>query len=201
MAVTMIAAVSLTPSLVALTAAEPRPIPVTSPLASTVATAALSVVQAIMRPASTLLLASRTTADSCVLPCTTRVAEDGLTVTDATGRGGVTVTDVLPLAAPLLTVMVTLPGLTPVTVANANPSLPELSATTVATAGSPVVQVTDGWSSKSPAASRTVAVSLIVSPAASRVAWVGETANDAGGPALTKTSTNPSNEPELAVTW
>ena len=146
--VTVIAAVSLTPSLVALTAAEPTPIPVTRPLASTVATAALSVVQAIGCPASTLSLASRTTADSCVLPCTTIVANAGLTVTDATGRAGVTVTEAVPLAVPLVAVMVALPGLTPVTVANDSPAFPELSAATVATPTSLLVQATDGLLSK-----------------------------------------------------
>ena len=135
---------SLTPSLVAVTAAEPKPIAVTRPLASTVAAAALSVVQAIGRPASTLLFASRATADSCLLPCTTSVTDAGVTVTDAIDRGGVTVTDADPLAVPLVAVMVTLPGLTPVTVANASPVFLELSAAMVATASSLLVQVTDG---------------------------------------------------------
>ena len=199
-AIAVMAAVSLTPSLVAVTAAEPTPIAVTRPLASTVATGALSVVQAIGRPASTLPFASRTTADNCIFPCNTSIADAGLTVTDATGRGGVTVTDAVALAVPLVAVIVTLPELTPVTVANARPAPAELSTATVARATSLLIQATEGWSSKRPPASRTVAVSLIVSPAAPTVACVGETATAAGGPALTMTNANASNEPTLART-
>src|SRR2546427_4223636 len=127
MAVTVIAAVPLTPSLVALTAAEPMPMAVTSPLAPTVATAALSVVQAIMRPASTFPVASRATADSWVLPCTTRVADAGLTVTDATGGGGVTETDADPLAVPRLGVIGPRPALPPATPPEPQPAPPQPS--------------------------------------------------------------------------
>src|SRR5881394_795737 len=199
--VTLIAAVSLTPSLVAVTAAEPKPIAVTRPLASTVATAALSLIQAIARPASTLPFASRTTADSCLLPCTTSVTDAGVTVTDATGRPGVTVTDAVPLAVPLVALMVIPPGLTPVTVANASPAFPALSAATVATPTSLLVQVTHGLPSKRPTASRTVAVNLIVSPAAPTLPCVGASVTDAAGPAATMTSASLRNEPTIAVTW
>src|SRR3990172_1239674 len=65
---TLTVAVSLTPSLVAMTPADPRPTALTSPVASAVATAALSLVQAIGRPESTLPFASLRVAISCTLP-------------------------------------------------------------------------------------------------------------------------------------
>src|SRR6266571_5961856 len=180
-------AVSLTPSLVAITSADPWLTPLTSPLASTVATEELSVVQVTARPGWTLPFASLTVATICLCSCTTSFADSGVTVTDATGRGGVTVTEAVPRAAPLVAVMVTLAGLTPVTVAYASPKLRELSAATVATVAALLVQVTEGWSINVPNSSRTVAVRLIVSPAASTVACAGETATEAGGPAVTTT--------------
>ena len=118
------AAVSLTPSLVALTDAEPPPTPVTSPLASTVATAGWSLAQVIARRSMIWPCASRSVADSDTVIRTSNAAAPGVTVTDATGRGGVTVMEAVPLAASLVAVIVVLPGLTPVTVANASPRLP-----------------------------------------------------------------------------
>src|SRR5436309_2324359 len=85
---TVIAAVSLTPSLVAVTAATPSPIPLTIPFPSTVATAALSLAQVIGRPASILPFASRTTADNCTLPGASSATESGVTVSDTTGLVG-----------------------------------------------------------------------------------------------------------------
>ena len=67
--VTVMPAVSLTPSLVAITPAEPALTPVTRPFASTDATAASSVVQVIGRLRITLRFASRSVADSCLVAC------------------------------------------------------------------------------------------------------------------------------------
>ena len=61
---------------------------VTNPFTSTVATAVFDDDQEIARPVSTLLLASRKTADACdVAPATTVVAVND-TATVATGAGG-----------------------------------------------------------------------------------------------------------------
>ena len=118
---TVMAAVPLTPSLVALTSADPAPTPVTSPFTLTVAAAGLLLFQVIVRPSMTLPCASRSVAESCTVPCTTRDAADGVTTTEATGRFGVTVMDAVPRAAPVVAVIVALPGLTPVTVAQPDP--------------------------------------------------------------------------------
>ena len=59
-------AMPLLVSLVAVTVTVPRSMPVSSPvMLSTVATAALLLVQRTVRPVSTLLAASRVTACSC----------------------------------------------------------------------------------------------------------------------------------------
>ena len=62
--VTVIAAVPLLPSLVAVTVAEPAATPVTTPLDDTVAMPVLELDHATARPVSTLLLASRVVAVS-----------------------------------------------------------------------------------------------------------------------------------------
>src|SRR5690348_1396634 len=85
---TVMAARSLTPSLVAITAADPMATPVTRPFGSGVATAALSLVQVIGCPVSALPFASRIVADSCSVPPTARVADLGVTVTEATPEPG-----------------------------------------------------------------------------------------------------------------
>src|SRR6266550_5358692 len=83
--VTVMAAVPLCPSLVAVMVAEPATFPVTSPLVLTVATAVLLLDHVIVRPDSGLPFASFGVAVSCtVLPSFT-LAGDGLTVTEATG--------------------------------------------------------------------------------------------------------------------
>ena len=124
MATTVIVAVSLTPSLVATTAAAPSPTPVTSPCASTVATAVLSVVQVITRPGSKVPFESRVVAENRCVVRSSSVADAGVSVTDATGAGGTTVTEAVPLAVPLVAVIVTSPTLTPVTVARPGPTSP-----------------------------------------------------------------------------
>src|SRR5256885_11462097 len=86
-AATVIAAVPLCPSLVAVIVADPAATPVTSPLPLTVAAAVLLLCHVTVRPVSELPFASLGVAVSCtVLPLVT-VADAGVTVTAATGRG------------------------------------------------------------------------------------------------------------------
>src|SRR5438552_2073523 len=81
---TVMAALPLLPSLVAVIVAVPAARPVTSPLVLTVATAALLLVQVTTRPVRVLPAASFVTADSCCVVPTQMLAEAGLTATDAT---------------------------------------------------------------------------------------------------------------------
>jgi hypothetical protein len=84
--VTVIEDVPVLVSLVAvIVTGPPADVPVTRPFASTVATAELLELHVIRRPASSLLAASRRVAASCCVPPTTRPADEGLTVTVATG--------------------------------------------------------------------------------------------------------------------
>src|ERR1700693_4330624 len=83
---TVMTAVSLTPSLIAITAAVPGAVPLTKPLASTIATVRGSLVQLIRRrPKTTAPVESRRTADNCTVLSTATVADSGVTVTDASG--------------------------------------------------------------------------------------------------------------------
>ncbi len=84
-AMTLIVAVPLLPSLVAVIVAEPAPTPVTSPLASTVTTTVLLLVHAITRPGSGVLLASSAVPVSCTVAPWAIDAVGGVTLTDATG--------------------------------------------------------------------------------------------------------------------
>src|SRR5439155_1201366 len=110
---TVIAAVPLCPSLVAVIVAAPAATPVTTPLALTVATAVLQLAQLIVRPDSELPLASFGAAASCIVWPTCTVAVAGLTVTDATGTV-VTVIAAVPLFPSLVAVSVAAPTATPV---------------------------------------------------------------------------------------
>src|SRR5436190_499229 len=113
-AVTVMLALPLCPSLVAVIVAEPATLPVTSPLALTVATAVLLLDHAIVRPDSGFPLASFGVAVSCtVLPSFT-LAGDGLTVTEATGTGVTVIADV-PLLPSDVAVIVAEPATTPLT--------------------------------------------------------------------------------------
>src|SRR3989442_1203695 len=80
---TVIEAVPLRPSLVAVMAAEPAATPVTRPLGLTVATAAALLVHVIVRPVSGLPAESSGLAVSCLVPPTKRLAGLGLTDSDA----------------------------------------------------------------------------------------------------------------------
>jgi hypothetical protein len=119
-AVTVSAALPLLPSLVAVIVAEPAATPFTRPVDETVAIEAFEVVHVTTRSLSTLPLASRSVACSCVLCPTCTVATPGDTDTVATGAGGggggaVTVIDELPVFPSLVAVTVAEPAATPLT--------------------------------------------------------------------------------------
>src|SRR6266516_1346660 len=85
---TVIAEVPLRPSLVAVIVADPATLPVTSPLALTVAAELLLLDQVIDRPVRTLPFASLSVAVSCSAWPSFTVAAAGVSVTVATGAGG-----------------------------------------------------------------------------------------------------------------
>src|SRR5438093_13563018 len=84
-AVTVIVACPDTPSLVAVTTTCPAATPATTPDAETLATAEFELAHVTTRPVSTLPLASRVTAVSCTTCPVWMFADDGDTVTEATG--------------------------------------------------------------------------------------------------------------------
>src|SRR5947207_618883 len=130
--VTVMVALAVVPSLVAVTVAEPAAVAVTSPLLVTVATPGVSLDHVTTRPLSALPLASLGVAVSCAVAPASRLAVAGLTVSDATGTV-VTVTAAVPLLPSLVAVIVAAPGATLVT-----SPVP----LTVATAGVLLAQVT-----------------------------------------------------------
>ncbi len=115
-AVTLIAAVPLWPSLVAVIIALPATTPVTSPLPLTLATAGLLVDQAVARPERTFPAESSVIAVSGAAAPTSMLTVAGVTVTEATGAG-VTVTVAVSETPPgfpfatTLTLPVSEPGL------------------------------------------------------------------------------------------
>src|SRR2546425_13223519 len=84
--VTVMAAVPLCPSLVAVIVAEPAATPVTNPLALTIATAGLLVAQVTARPLRAVPFESLGVAVNWVVAPIAKLAAVGLTVTKATGR-------------------------------------------------------------------------------------------------------------------
>src|SRR5437016_6158019 len=105
--VTVIAAVPLLLSLVAVIVADPAATPLTSPLPLTVATAVLPLAHVTTRPESELPPASLGVAVSCWVCPGCRLTVAGLTVTDATGTLA-TVTAAAPLVLSLVPVTATL---------------------------------------------------------------------------------------------
>src|SRR5881397_3574806 len=99
-------------------------------------------------------------------------------VTDATGRGAITVMAAVPFTVPIDAVIVTLPGVTPVTMPHTAPGWSWPSGTTVATERTLLLQVS-GHTTTRPSASRSVAVKMMVSPAVT-VTDVGVSRIDAG---------------------
>src|SRR5947199_1990947 len=141
---TVIVAVPLCPSLVAVIVAAPAVTPVTTPLPLTVATAVLLLPQLTGRPDNGLPFASPGLAASCTVWPTCTDADAGLTATDAT-RTFVTKSAGVPLFPSLVAVSVAAPTATPV----ACPA-----PLTVATAGLLLDQVTVRPPSGLPDASR-----------------------------------------------
>jgi len=88
---TVIVALPLLPSLVAVIVAVPTAEPVTTPLPLTVATAPLLLDQVTVLPVSTAPVESRVVAVSCTVCVSSTLADAGLTLTEATG-GRVTAT-------------------------------------------------------------------------------------------------------------
>src|SRR5438132_271490 len=112
---TVMLAVPLWPSLVAVMVTDPAVTPVTSPLLLTVAIVLSLDDQLIARPVKGLPLASRGVAVSCTVPVIAMFAALGDTVTAATGAT-VTVTVAVPLWPSLVAVIVTgPPAATPLT--------------------------------------------------------------------------------------
>ena len=106
--------VALIPSAVAVIVAEPGALPVTSPVAETVATDGLELNQVTVMPASTLPFASLRVLTNCLDCPAIRTNKGGLTVTDATGRSE-TVMIAVPVFPCAVAVIVAEPGAIPVT--------------------------------------------------------------------------------------
>src|SRR5436309_1509186 len=185
---TVTAAVPRCPSLVAVIVTAPTATPVTRPLAETVPTAPLPVVQVSARPLSTLPLASLRVAVSCTVPPTYMLGAVGLTVTDATGTIA-TVTLVEPLCPSLVAVIIADPAATPVT---------SPAADTVAIAVFELVHATPRPVSTFPAASFGVALSCVVAPTKT-FAVAGLTVTEATGTLDTVTAAVPACPSLVAV--
>jgi hypothetical protein len=112
---TVIVAVPVFPSLVAVIVVPPGATAVTTPAVDTVATALFAELQLTPRPGSTFPSASFIVAVNVVVWPTTTTAVAGVTVTVATGAIS-TLTVAVPVTPSLVAVIVTLPGVTPVTV-------------------------------------------------------------------------------------
>src|SRR3989440_1132468 len=165
-------AVPLFPSLVAVIVAEPAPRPVTSPLPLTGAIVVSSLAQVTALPDSGLPFASLGVALSCTVCPTGTLADDGVTVTEATGTGTlVTVMVAVPLFPSLVAVIVAEPAPRPVT-----SPLPLTRAIVV----SSLAQVTTLPDSGLPLASFGVAVSCTVCPTGT-LADAGVTVTEATG--------------------
>ena len=115
--VTVIAAVPVFVSLLAVIVALPAATAVTSPLELTEAMLEFELDHVTTRPVSTLLLASRVVGVSCTVAPMSKLDEVGATVTDATGTGAgaLTVIVAIALLPSLVTVICVTPALTAVT--------------------------------------------------------------------------------------
>jgi hypothetical protein len=171
--VTVIVDVPVLPSLVAVSCTLPATSAVTRPAAETPAMLGLAELQVMTRPVSTLLLASRVTAESCWVAPTCTLALEGETVTDATGAGAgaVTVTGSVPLLVSLDAVIIALPAALAVTIPDAETVLMALLLELQAIAR-PVNTLL--------LASRVTADSCIVAPT-KRLGETGATETDATG--------------------
>src|SRR5438309_1217076 len=186
---TVIAAVLLCPSLVAVIVTAPAATPVTRPVEDTVATAGALDAQATDRPESTLPAASFRVVVSCTVAPTSTTAVAGLITTEATGTFA-TPTLAVPLRPSLVAVIVTDPAATPVT---------RPAADTVAIAAFELVQLITRPLSTLPAASLVTALSCVVAPTKT-FAVAGLTATEATGTLDTVTAAVPLWPSLVAVT-
>src|SRR5438045_3859490 len=168
-AATVSVAAPLWPSLVAVIVAGPPATPVARPLPLTVATAVLLLAHVTVRPVSVFPAESLDTAVNCCVAPTRRLADAGLTVTDATGTF-VTVTAAVPLFVSLVAVIVAEPAAFPLT----TPLLLTVAAVLL------LAHVTTRPVSVLPAESLVTAVNCRVAPTG-RLAVVGLTVTDATG--------------------
>src|SRR6266550_2787800 len=174
---TVMLALPLCPSLIAVIVAEPTAAPLTSPVLVTVATELLLLAQATLRPVSGFPFASFGVAVSWTVWPTGTLADAGLTVTELTGTGTLdTVMLDVPLFPSLVAVIVAEPAVPPVT-----SPLPSTLATDVLL----LDQVTARPASGFPFASFGVAVSCTVAPVAT-VAATGVTVTETTGSALVR---------------
>jgi hypothetical protein len=178
-----------TPSTVAATVAEPAATAVTTPVAETLATAVFDELHVTGRPVRRFPAASRALAVSCCVPPTTRLADEGDTLTAATGTGE-TVTAAAPVTPSTVAEIVAFPAATAVTIPVAE---------TLATAVFDEIHVTGRPIRTFPAASRALAVSCCVPPT-NRPEAAGDTLTDATGTGRTvmaAVATNPSTCAEI----
>lgn len=172
-AVTVIVALPVFPSLVAVIVAMPGATAVTVPEALTVATPFAVEAHTIWRPVRVCPCASYVTAVSVTVDPVTTVLDGGATVTEltGTGAGALTLIVALPVLPSLVAVIVALPALFAVTT-------PDVL--TDATAGALDAQTMPRPVSVFPFASYVMAVSVVVAPTVSEL-LVGATATDATG--------------------
>jgi hypothetical protein len=154
MGTTLMLALPLLPSLVAVTVAAPGATAVTLPLGETIATAVLLEDQLTVRSVTMTSFASRTTAVSDSTCVGTSVTDAGDTATLPTGTA-TTVTEALPLLPPLVAETVAVPTARPVTTPVAD---------TVATATLLDVQAMSRSLTMAPVTSFTVGVKVVVAP-------------------------------------
>src|SRR5262245_4142000 len=180
---TLIDALPLRPSLVAVICAVPATKVVTTPVLETVATLGAELVHAMVRPVRMLPAASRNVAVACVVRPATRLVLARLTVTLATGAGAgaLTVSVAEPVRPSLVAVICAVPAAIDVT-------MPLLE--TVATLVFELVHAMLRPVSTLPDASRVVAVACVDWPAVS-VLLASETETDATDTWLTATEALP----------
>ena len=173
-AFTVICALPVFPSLVAVIVAVPAAFAVTTPLVLTVAVCGALDAHTMLRPASVLPLPSYVIAVSVIVAPTVSVPVVGATATDATAIG-VTVTVALALFPSLVAEMVALPAASAV-------MLPLLSTLTIC--GALDVHATARPASGEPLPSYVIALNVPVAPMA-RFTDEGATVMDATGTAVT----------------
>ena len=186
---TVIVAVPVLPSTVAVMVLDPAATAVTRPVLDTEATDGELDDQSTTRPSTIAPFTSRTVAAKSMAPPTVSEAGVGAMLTDAIG-GAFTVTVADPVRPSAWARMITVPTPTAVTT-----PVDE----TVATLGDPLLQVMVRSRSTAPDASSAIAVRTVSPPVVS-VDWSGVTRMDAIGTAETMTLTDALRPSLLTVT-